>query len=104
MSVANEPEKRQCPTRRDGGDALICHWIDPATCQRRQRQHYHKCHTCVHQNAQGASPVRAGLPPREAPAPRPREASPAPLRVPRAGEVAAPAAVGAKRAPRRVGA
>ncbi len=42
---------RQCPTRVDGADSLIAHEIAPATCQERQRRHYHKCYTCEHRNA-----------------------------------------------------
>ena len=43
-------EKRHCPTRVDGADALIEHVIDVTTCQSRQRRHYHKCPTCAHCN------------------------------------------------------
>ena len=42
---------RQCPTRADGADPLIAHGIAPATCQERQRRHYHKCYSCAHRNA-----------------------------------------------------
>ena len=46
---------RQCPTRADGVDSLIAHEIAPATCQERQRKHYHKCYTCAHRNAMGVN-------------------------------------------------
>lgn len=45
---SSSPERRHCPTRIDGADSLIEHLIDPATCQGRQRRHYHKCHACAH--------------------------------------------------------
>jgi hypothetical protein len=48
---------RECPTRADGTDALFAHVIGAATCQQRQREHYHKCPTCSFYNA------RAGLTP-----------------------------------------
>lgn len=41
---------RQCPTRADGGDTLIAHYIEPSVCQTRQRRLYHKCFTCAHRN------------------------------------------------------
>ncbi len=47
-------QSRQCPTRVDGGDSLIAHVITLEVCTKRQREHYHKCYTCVHQGA-GAS-------------------------------------------------
>lgn len=54
------PGMRQCPTRADGATALFAHVIDGATCQARQRQHYHKCPTCTHYNARSfaAAPAR----------------------------------------------
>jgi len=42
---------RKCPTRADGADPLIAHGIPSATCQERQRKHYHKCYTCAHRSA-----------------------------------------------------
>ncbi len=42
---------RECPTRADGARALFAHVIDLATCQERQRGHYHKCPTCAFGNA-----------------------------------------------------
>jgi hypothetical protein len=42
---------RLCPTRADGAAALIAHTITLAQCQERQREHFHKCPTCVHHNA-----------------------------------------------------
>ena len=43
-------ERRACPTREEGEPALIVHWIGVSKCQGRQREHYHKCHTCVFRN------------------------------------------------------
>jgi hypothetical protein len=40
-----------CPTRLDREPALFAHALTLATCQGRQRQHYHKCWTCAHRNA-----------------------------------------------------
>ncbi len=48
---------RQCPTRADGAHALFAHVIDEATCQVRQRGHYHKCPTCTHYNARDGHPI-----------------------------------------------
>jgi len=49
---------RECPTRADGTTALFAHVIDAATCQQRQRQHYHKCPTCSFCNARiGLAPT-----------------------------------------------
>ena len=45
------PGMRECPTRADGAHALFAHVIDGATCQERQRGHFHKCPTCTHCNA-----------------------------------------------------
>ena len=42
---------RECPTRADGTNALFAHVITTATCQERQRQHYHKCPVCSFYNA-----------------------------------------------------
>ena len=55
--LSSTPARRRCPTRPDGGEVLIAHTIDRETCQERQRGHYHKCFTCVHQN--GAEPAPA---------------------------------------------
>lgn len=43
-------ERRDCPTRPDGDSPLILQSIPVAVCQGRQREHYHKCTTCVHRN------------------------------------------------------
>jgi hypothetical protein len=61
----NPPEaRRQCPTRADGADPLIVHWILRPRCQERQRSNYHKCYTCAHKNGVSAgAPGRNVLPP-----------------------------------------
>lgn len=48
--MENPDGLRSCPTRADGGAALIAHQITLAQCQKRQREHFHKCPTCVHYN------------------------------------------------------
>ncbi|MEW6071307.1 MAG: hypothetical protein AB1726_01760 [Planctomycetota bacterium] len=78
MDLERTEHLRLCPTRADGADPLIAHEIAPATCQERQRRHYHKCYTCAHRNAaevngRSTAPpavliARELLPPREAPA------------------------------------
>jgi hypothetical protein len=40
-----------CPTRIDGATALFAHRVTVSQCQDRQRGRYHKCFTCVHNNA-----------------------------------------------------
>jgi hypothetical protein len=52
---------RECPTRADGTEALFAHVISPATCQDRQRQHYHKCPTCAFYNARVSTPSVAAI-------------------------------------------
>ena len=42
---------RVCPTRIDGRAVLFAHKVCTAQCQERQRDRYHKCFTCVHNNA-----------------------------------------------------
>ena len=42
---------RVCPTRIDGGAALFAHRVTLDQCQDRQRGRYHKCFTCVYNNA-----------------------------------------------------
>ena len=39
-----------CPTRANDEPVLIAHMITFAMCQQRQREHFHKCPTCVHNN------------------------------------------------------
>ena len=41
---------RLCPTRVDGAPTLVAHTITLPMCQTRQREHYHKCPTCEHNN------------------------------------------------------
>lgn len=45
---------RLCPTRTDLTETLIAHTITLTECQKRQREHFHRCPTCVHQNNRGA--------------------------------------------------
>ena len=40
-----------CPTRSDGAETLIARFITEPQCQQHQREHFHKCPTCVHYNA-----------------------------------------------------
>ena len=57
------PEGMQlCPTRTDGEPALIAHAITLGECQKRQREHFHKCPTCVHYNARAESTPSGSLP------------------------------------------
>jgi len=71
---------RECPTRADGTNALFAHVVSAATCQERQRRHYHKCPTCGFYNARlglspaptngHAAPSTTRLPPLETPSGR----------------------------------
>ena len=45
---------RLCPTRIDAEQTLVAHTIQQSMCQTRQREHYHKCGTCEHNNARVA--------------------------------------------------
>ena len=40
-----------CPTRIDGANSLFAHRVTVSQCQDRQRGRYHKCFTCVYNNA-----------------------------------------------------
>ncbi len=52
-------DSRACPTRPDGTDPLIVHWIGSEVCGVRQAAHYHKCASCIyHCAAPGAASVR----------------------------------------------
>jgi len=61
-------QSRQCPTRVDHADSLIAHSISVPLCSKRQREHYHKCHTCVHALSGKAGPAakKVALPERPA--------------------------------------
>lgn len=50
-------ELRECPTRVDHRPVLVAHQVTLPMCQKRQRGHYHKCSTCVFQNAAERPPV-----------------------------------------------
>lgn len=52
---------RLCPTRIDTVETLVAHTITQSMCQTRQREHYHKCGTCEHNNARVAERDR-GVP------------------------------------------
>ena len=84
MSKSEVVQQLQCPTRPDGGDPLICHQIDRALCQSRQRALYHKCFTCAHRNDTGKppKPLASVLPPLHTPE---IQIEPVPLRIDRAG-------------------
>jgi len=45
--MAKQDEKRVCPTRVDGADALFAHKVTADKCHDRQRARYHKCYACV---------------------------------------------------------
>lgn len=49
----NQPQgqSRVCPTRVDDKPVLFAHRLSAGQCQDRQRGRYHKCYTCVHNNA-----------------------------------------------------
>ena len=49
---------RLCPTRIDAEHTLVAHTIKQSMCQTRQREHYHKCGTCEHNNARVAEVAR----------------------------------------------
>lgn len=52
--MQNPPQgMRLCPTRVDDAPALIAHTITLNECQKRQREHFHRCPTCVHHNIRG---------------------------------------------------
>lgn len=70
-------ELHVCPTRVDGAPVLFAHKVTAGQCQDRQRGLYHKCFTCIFNNAfvskNGAPvPVGAGA---LGPAPKLRAAS-----------------------------
>lgn len=50
---------RLCPTRVDKEQALFAHSITRSMCQKRQREHYHKCPGCEHYNARLHAPEAA---------------------------------------------
>jgi hypothetical protein len=53
--MPNEPTAMQlCPTRVDRAPVLFAHKVTRSQCQDRQRGRYHKCFTCVHNNAYSA--------------------------------------------------
>lgn len=60
MSQPPHGQSRVCPTRTDDRPALFTHKVSPAQCQDRQRGCYHKCYTCVFNNAWVASNGQPG--------------------------------------------
>jgi hypothetical protein len=44
-----------CPTRIDGEASLFAHQVTRSQCQSRQRDCFHKCFTCAHNNAYAAA-------------------------------------------------
>ena len=49
--TAPHPVHRMCPTRSDSRASLVVHKVTVVQCQDRQRGRYHKCYTCVFNNA-----------------------------------------------------
>lgn len=70
---------RVCPTRIDGAAALFAHRVTVERCQDRQRGRYHKCFTCVYNNAyaaiHGLPAEEVGEDAQESPSETPVEAS-----------------------------
>jgi len=58
---------QMCPTRIDGHTVLFAHKVTQGQCQDRQRGQYHKCWTCVHNNALAGKNGHAALKPVVAP-------------------------------------
>ena len=54
---------QMCPTRIDGHTVLFAHKVTQGQCQDRQRGQYHKCWTCVHNNAVAGKNGHAALKP-----------------------------------------
>jgi hypothetical protein len=50
MATPND-HSRVCPTRIDRASALFAHRVTVEQCQDRQRGRYHKCFTCMYNNA-----------------------------------------------------
>ena len=56
---ASTPALSSCPTRIDNQSVLFAHMVTESMCQERQRDQYHKCFTCVHNNrVRGIAPAR----------------------------------------------
>ncbi|MBL8695070.1 MAG: hypothetical protein JNJ88_13330 [Planctomycetes bacterium] len=56
--LSESQDVRNCPTRGMVGAALIAHRITASECQKRQRELYHKCWTCVFANRFAGTPMR----------------------------------------------
>ena len=59
----SDASNRICPTRTDGRPSLFAHKVTLPQCQARQRESFHKCFTCAHNNNLQAA--QQGLPPRQ---------------------------------------
>jgi len=71
----SKTNRRQCPTRLDGADPLIAHWITESTCCDRRHRNYHKCFGCTFGHSDVATVT---LTPQPRPAPTKKVKSPAP--------------------------
>ncbi len=58
-----DDRSKVCPTRADSTSPLFSHRVTTENCQKRQREQYHKCFTCVHANAYVAKHGVLELPP-----------------------------------------
>ena len=61
MSQSPQGQSRVCPTRIDDRPVLFAHRVSAAGCQGRQRGSYHKCYTCVFNNARAGQNRKAAL-------------------------------------------
>jgi len=83
------PVHRMCPTRSDGRASLVVHKVTVVQCQDRQRGRYHKCYTCVFNNATTAKrPATSAARPLLEPATPPILDLPLPMAPPAAAPVA----------------
>jgi len=72
----SKTDRRQCPTRLDGADTLIAHWITDGVCSDRQHRNYHKCFGCSYGN--GSDIVVRTLAPLVRPAQEKKPVTPSP--------------------------
>jgi len=57
--LGSDGDLRVCPTRVSPVPTVITHRITVSTCQQRQREHYHKCWTCLLANRAALSEISA---------------------------------------------